>query len=166
MCPWQRLSPWLILYYTHHFNVLIFYHTTEGQVYRFSSQYLWHLQLYCPLILYVWWQINSIDINVQHDEPCFNQSHHPIAIALFCFLWNIVIVLALSWIRKQSCRHTVCLMLQSHVCLYCICKTLSGAEFVVIHVTVNSPSPICHPLPIGEGALILPDREYVITAAW
>lgn len=47
--------------------------------------------------------------------------------------------------------HLLCLQLQ-----WTACNTLSGAGFLVIQVTVNSPSSRCHPLPTGEGAHIIP----------
>lgn len=54
-----------------------------------------------------------------------------------------------------SVSHWVVLRLQ-----WTSCKTLSG--FVVIHGTANSPSSMCHPLPMGEGADILPVRQCFI----
>lgn len=57
--------------------------------------------------------------------------------------------------------HLLCLQLQ-----WTACNTLSGAGFLVIQVTVNSPSSRCHPLPTGEGAHIIPFRECLIMAAW
>lgn len=60
-----------------------------------------------------------------------------------------------------SVSHLLVLQLQ-----WTTCNTLSGAGFVVIHVTVNSASSMCHQLPMGEGAHIIPVRECLITAAW
>ena len=55
--------------------------------------------------------------------------------------------------------HLLCLQLQ-----WTTFNTLSGAGFLVIHVTFNSRSSTCHPLPIGEWADIIPLRKCLIIA--